>query len=1059
MANLNDAANDDLERVARALARIGEEIARRVDNDGIAERDINDAHFYSSLGRHLRDIGDDLDTHERFELLRILNQTTGSSSVGQRTYIYFAVLLRSFTSLVANKTRISVESVKSVVRMFLQLWNNQKLSQNIADVIHEEAKQVFPREVNNMNDEFIELYHNCLSNGSQLVKDIRIMTVGMFGVGKTSLLDNLVSVEDGTTEQIKKNTNNPESTVGIDVTNCEVLEDGRWMKIYDTNFADEKLATALVDLKRENMKPGDGLQEVVRQLSNENQNCQQHEVSEVPTLEDFSSTLENSAVEELMHKVTEIMSNPKVSKDIRVSLWDFAGQYIYYSTHHFFLNHRSIYLLLMDVSKPLNDLAGDSSVFPVTGFTDEDFTCLEVFKFWLRSIYMYYSTRISKSSIKPCVILIGTHKDELTCKEDDKEQFKEDFFNEALGSFIKTPLLQLVHRKKFLINNLDRNEDYQSIRNEIITIAKQQDYWNEPRPAKWISLERSLENFKAEGKEVISFDDLKTADMMNDMPIGNEKELKSFLQLQHLLGNVLYFDTKILHKCIILSPQWMIDAFRCFISHMPDKDPKLLHLWKDYEQRGILTYELIDEIIDKNQNTVIFKSYKKEIIEYMELLDMIAQPVDVYNYDQLDENTTPDTNMPETSQASNLQMPQHFYFVPIMLQSQHLHKEKLPKWQNSPQAPSKSPVLALVFKDGFLPPSVFHRLLAICIRKWPVRETGGQLILFNGLAAFCMTKTSILTIWYQDNIVYGRVCCYEKSRDIKQLCVEARLFLSNSLRSILNILPNKGVFSEVIPFDECIQCSHISKFEAGKGLIKMRDFLYNDVILCDHCEEEHSLDRCDGLAPWCNDLLLQCDVQLSPDVLNRSPTPDEFVKIAMKCIGEEYFRLCLELDVNDKRLEQLREENKHHTPTRIYHMLIEAEKGGRKDGKELTVKMIRNALIAVGGDVTKFDDVFMETGSSSEEPTSFMAYLCESDLVKLTESIGDEYWLLGILLGITEVRMQQLRVKHVQMPVRINAMLMEWKQLKKSAGVLYKAMKIVNSDCTYIHDFCYSAMK
>jgi hypothetical protein len=170
------------------------------------------------------------------------------------------------------------------------------------------------------------------------------------------------------------------------------------------------------------------------------------------------------------------------------------------------------------------------------------------------------------------------------------------------------------------------SETFDEIKKEVLKVAKSHAFWEEVRPAKWLPLERSLEVFKEKGKEIISFVDLQEADRRNESSIENVDELKIFLHFQHSLGNILFYDTKLLKNIIILSPQWIVDAFRCFVTHVRDKDPKQLHLWTDFETKAMLTPELIDEIIDRNPKNRCFRDYKKEIIEYMEHLDMIAKP-------------------------------------------------------------------------------------------------------------------------------------------------------------------------------------------------------------------------------------------------------------------------------------------------------------------------------------------------------------------------------------------------------------------------------------------------
>jgi hypothetical protein len=48
-----------------------------------------------------------------------------------------------------------------------------------------------------------------------------------------------------------------------------------------------------------------------------------------------------------------------------VSIWDFAGQSVFYTTHQFFLSHRVIYLLLTNVTQPLNGKVAGEDMTPL----------------------------------------------------------------------------------------------------------------------------------------------------------------------------------------------------------------------------------------------------------------------------------------------------------------------------------------------------------------------------------------------------------------------------------------------------------------------------------------------------------------------------------------------------------------------------------------------------------------------------------------------------------------------------------------------------------------------
>jgi GTPase SAR1 family protein len=42
------------------------------------------------------------------------------------------------------------------------------------------------------------------------------------------------------------------------------------------------------------------------------------------------------------------------NSDIAVSIWDFAGQQLYYATHQYFLSENAVYCVVFDACKPLH---------------------------------------------------------------------------------------------------------------------------------------------------------------------------------------------------------------------------------------------------------------------------------------------------------------------------------------------------------------------------------------------------------------------------------------------------------------------------------------------------------------------------------------------------------------------------------------------------------------------------------------------------------------------------------------------------------------------------------
>ncbi|XP_060587931.1 uncharacterized protein LOC132743428 [Ruditapes philippinarum] len=1041
----------------------------------------------------LKEVGDELDNDPR---IKSIIREVATGSVASLPYNVFTQLIREFVALVVSSTKVSAEMLEKIVRIFIKMWRGPELSSKVLQEMYpgtsvddpDTVDGVYiPQEVTLMDDEFIEKYKHVLKFGRQKVRSIRLMVVGMFGVGKTSLVENLVHREDSTEKKP------PKSTVGIDVTHCNI-RDGEWIEnIFDDNTCDKLLEVMQNPSSSSSDAPVDDVDAGYERYPNEDVPLPDEDANNEEILykrtakvqeEDKSTDTEspsteeiNTDTEELKMKLTKAKDDdpglhafatdlfksnfkPYNPIDSTISIWDFAGQYIYYSTHHFFLNSRSIYLLMMDISTPLNDVVKETSDFPLSGFIPKDFTCLEAFKFWLNSIHMY-STQF-EAEIKPSVILVGTKKDKLNGTEEEKEVQKEEYFNEALKSLIDSPALKHVHPKKFLINNLDTHEDFRKIREEVVMLAQKQRYWGEWRPARWITLERSFLGLKSEGKEIITFDEVKHVDKeKSEIPIQDETELRFFLKFQHQLGNILYYETDMLKNYVILSPQWIIDAFRCFITHVKDKDPRHVKVkdidprqlkdWDNYDKKAILTQELINEIMDHTEENKYFRDYKNQVIEYMEHLDMIAKPIDATIY-QGQENKPGnkvgwEMEMPVDIQTSisdkKVAAPVNFYIVPSLLKLRPEHTE-ISNLVSPTDCKEKTPILCFHFTNNFMPPSVFHRLLAVCIRQWTIVSKSNCALLFNGFAVFRVSRAEVLSIWFHDNIIYARVSFYSKAD--KSIPQRIRKFLSQHLTEILRILPKESRISEVLPFEEYIQCLCVQEFEANTCLLRMREFFTHDEVFCEY--NLHTAKKDEVIGMWCfTSIQNQQNTEISNAALDRQPTAKELARVS-RTIGNKYFQLWKELGLERAVLDQIEDDDRFHLPTRIYHMLCKWQ--SRSCGP---VRQLRNAILAVDCDICQFDNVFVADQFESAcidqkklDEVHFKRKPSDEEIALIASGIGHEYWLLAVELGLDEVQLQQCREDYPYLATRAKCILDVWNQGNSDIEYLGKAMFLADSN-------------
>ena len=111
------------------------------------------------------------------------------------------------------------------------------------------------------------------------------------------------------------------------------------------------------------------------------------------------------------------MQNAGIKKEsvVTVDLWDFAGQQVYYASHPVFLSPRALYILVHNLSKPLNAPAQPCVRQGTIDFildNPNNETNLENLLSWLVSVHSIKSTgERMLPYLRPPVFIVGTHAD------------------------------------------------------------------------------------------------------------------------------------------------------------------------------------------------------------------------------------------------------------------------------------------------------------------------------------------------------------------------------------------------------------------------------------------------------------------------------------------------------------------------------------------------------------------------------------------------------------------------------------------------------------------------
>ncbi|XP_070565257.1 probable serine/threonine-protein kinase pats1 [Ptychodera flava] len=390
--------------------------------------------------------------------------------------------------------------------------------------------------------------------------------------------------------------------------------------------------------------------------------------------------------------------------DVYFSLWDFAGQTIYYITHQVFLASRVIYILATDLTKSLDDILSDDD--------GDKWTVKQFLNFWMNSIHTHASQGSdvnmkqrdgsNTTAVAPPVIILGTKKDVLRQTNGTGDGAAMDVNKEAqkrlleIKEYLTKNATQAVNCHvvdMIAIDNMSRNEDgtvadpsVETLRLKLQQLAMEQFFLGEV-PAKWIQLELSMRELR---KEKISLDEVKELGKRMRM---KEAEVIEALEFYHSVGEILYYKAvPELQNTIILDVEWLVNLFKILITqsitHKKKRQtpPKIISLVVDLHHEGRLHEELIDYRLKRHDR----QEDKQILLKMMELYDIICE-------------------LPVKFGEGRM------YYLPSLMQ-------KDAEGKNSAIFPANSSVccqLCFHFIGNFLPEGLYYRLLIRCIRRWP----------------------------------------------------------------------------------------------------------------------------------------------------------------------------------------------------------------------------------------------------------------------------------------------------------------------------------------------------
>ena len=178
------------------------------------------------------------------------------------------------------------------------------------------------------------------------------------------------------------------------------------------------------------------------------------------------------------------------AKEVILTLWDFAGQHLYYASHSVFLSGRALYVLVYNLNKNLLATAEPcfrQGICDILLDNPNNETNLDNLLSWLVSVHNIRSdankslenqgTRLSY--LRPPVIIVGTHSD---------QPFEEVKTTERLiiNSILDKAYVKHIVKPFFAVDNRTENDEgVQKLRQRIMEVLKDEPYMGEEVPLRY----------------------------------------------------------------------------------------------------------------------------------------------------------------------------------------------------------------------------------------------------------------------------------------------------------------------------------------------------------------------------------------------------------------------------------------------------------------------------------------------------------------------------------------------------------------------------------------------
>ncbi|CAG2249861.1 unnamed protein product [Mytilus edulis] len=232
-------------------------------------------------------------------------------------------------------------------------------------------------------------------------------------------------------------------------------------------------------------------------------------------------------------------------------------------------------------------------------------------------------------------------------------------------------------------------------------------------PVAWVPIELHIAQQAERGVNILTKEQIKRFNSHNESIVLTDKQLDTFLRVQHSLGKLLYFDIANLRDFVIIKPAYLVDVLRSIITERQfwPKETEMQSTFRTMQKTGSLSRKNIYDLWKQDMFEHIL-TYKEFIIEVLIHLDILVA-----------ERRVIEDSSPSPHEVLK-------FIVPSMITKPN-NTKYLKKFCKT----RTSILLSYKFTEKVIPPAFPYRFIASFVDMWGVKNyKNKKRMLFSDLA-------------------------------------------------------------------------------------------------------------------------------------------------------------------------------------------------------------------------------------------------------------------------------------------------------------------------------------